>query len=87
MTRDKGPDEIFCSSCGEPIKKAAKICPECGVPNNKKTTSGVQKTSSNTSVSHDPSDYETTVGDNWYYALILPSALFCRRLLIQSLLG
>lgn len=33
MSREKGPDEIFCRSCGEPIKKKAEICPECGVPN------------------------------------------------------
>lgn len=26
-----GPDEEFCSSCGETVKKAAEICPECGV--------------------------------------------------------
>ncbi|EKR73825.1 TM2 domain-containing protein [Leptospira noguchii] len=27
----KGVDEIFCSSCGAVIKKAAEICPKCGV--------------------------------------------------------
>lgn len=27
----KGADEVFCSSCGEPIKKQAEICPHCGV--------------------------------------------------------
>jgi TM2 domain-containing membrane protein YozV len=26
-----GPDEQYCSSCGEIIKKEAEICPECGV--------------------------------------------------------
>ena len=26
-----GPDEQFCSSCGEVIKKQAEICPDCGV--------------------------------------------------------
>ena len=29
--RQKGPDEIFCSSCGEIIKRDAEICPKCGV--------------------------------------------------------
>lgn len=29
--QEKGPDEQFCSSCGEVIKKQAEICPECGV--------------------------------------------------------
>ncbi|OQM27461.1 hypothetical protein DV38_19280 [Leptospira interrogans] len=27
----KGMDEVFCSSCGSIIKKAAEICPKCGV--------------------------------------------------------
>ncbi|MDR0878050.1 MAG: TM2 domain-containing protein [Treponema sp.] len=27
----KGPDEVFCSSCGAMIKKEAEICPHCGV--------------------------------------------------------
>ena len=26
-----GADEQFCSSCGEVIKKAAEVCPKCGV--------------------------------------------------------
>lgn len=33
MAREKGHDEMFCRSCGQPIKKKAEICPECGVPN------------------------------------------------------
>jgi hypothetical protein len=31
--RTKGVDEVFCSSCGEPIKREAEICPHCGVRN------------------------------------------------------
>ena len=34
MTEDRrqlGPDEHFCSSCGEIIKKLAELCPKCGV--------------------------------------------------------
>lgn len=27
----KNPDEIFCESCGEAIKKMAEVCPHCGV--------------------------------------------------------
>jgi len=33
MGNGKGPDEVFCRSCGEPIKKKAAICPNCGVRN------------------------------------------------------
>jgi TM2 domain-containing membrane protein YozV/predicted RNA-binding Zn-ribbon protein involved in translation (DUF1610 family) len=29
--REKHSDEMFCSSCGEVIKKEAEICPKCGV--------------------------------------------------------
>lgn len=29
----RGPDEIFCESCGEAIKKMAEVCPHCGVRN------------------------------------------------------
>lgn len=25
-------DEVYCTSCGEPIKEKAAICPHCGVP-------------------------------------------------------
>jgi hypothetical protein len=30
-SEDAGPDENYCSSCGEIIKSKAEICPECGV--------------------------------------------------------
>lgn len=26
-----GPDEVFCTECGEVIKERAEVCPECGV--------------------------------------------------------
>lgn len=26
-----GPDEVYCWSCGVPVKSAAEICPTCGV--------------------------------------------------------
>lgn len=29
--REKGPEEMFCSECGEIIRKRAEICPKCGV--------------------------------------------------------
>mgnify|MGYP000927571088 FL=1 len=29
--REKGPDEVFCRSCGAIIKKEAEICVKCGV--------------------------------------------------------
>jgi TM2 domain-containing membrane protein YozV len=35
-----GPDEQYCSSCGEIIKKEAEICPHCGVRQKSATPSG-----------------------------------------------
>ena len=34
IQRQKGEDEIFCSSCGAAIKKEAVICSKCGVEQN-----------------------------------------------------
>ncbi len=45
MAEKPGSDEIYCSSCGEIIKKEAEICPECAVRNK----SGAQNSSSGTS--------------------------------------
>jgi len=61
MTKEKAPDEIFCQSCGEPIKEEAEICPECGVRNRAGQGGSY----------HDPEEYETTVSDSWYYAVII----------------
>lgn len=36
---EPAPDEMYCSSCGEVIKKDAEICPECGVRQNSKSSS------------------------------------------------
>lgn len=69
--RTKGPDEVFCRSCGEPIKKEAEICPECGVRNEKaSTSSSSQKQASGSSYQHDPSEYETTVSESWWYGIL-----------------
>lgn len=64
--RSKGADEIYCRSCGDVIKRAAEICPHCGVRNQEApTTSG---TASSTSV-HDPAQYDTTVSSSWYWGV------------------
>lgn len=71
-SRQKRPDEIYCRSCGEQIKKQAEICPHCGVRNTKADRSRSGKSSSS-KPAHDPSQYETTVGESWYYIVIIPS--------------
>lgn len=77
-SKEKAADEKFCTSCGEAIKKKAEICPNCGVANNKKSSSSVTKSTnqsatstsnSNDSSPHDPSNYETNVSDSWWYGV------------------
>lgn len=29
--KELGADEVYCTSCGEPIKSEAELCPHCGV--------------------------------------------------------
>lgn len=35
-----GPNEAYCTSCGEIIKEDAEICPNCGVRQNKNSSAG-----------------------------------------------
>lgn len=86
-----GPDEMFCTECGEAIKKAA-ICPECGVSNGAgqaQTTTGhpnPRKTARRQTVTdelftpdlrqHDPTGYTTTVAGKWHYAVGLSAVLW-----------
>lgn len=77
MAREIKADEIFCRSCGEPIKEKAEICPHCGVRNEKGSGSSSQGTASSTpSTSHDPSQYDTTVSDKWWYGVAGGTALW-----------
>lgn len=63
-------DEIYCTSCGEPIKKEAEICPNCGVKNKSKSSNSGKAT-----YSHDPSNYKTSVSGNWWHGIWI-STLF-----------
>lgn len=68
--KEKAADEIFCRTCGEPIKQKAEICPECGVRNENVSSSSSGTPSSTSSPTHDPSQYETTVSDTWWYGVV-----------------
>lgn len=65
---------MFCRSCGEPIKKEAEICPHCGVRNNDVKAS--QSTNSTTTTTHDPSQFDTTVSENWWYGVAAGTVLW-----------
>lgn len=67
--QSKAADEIFCRSCGEPIKEEAEICPHCGVRNERVDSSSSKRGSNPASTAHDPSKYETTVSDTWWYGV------------------
>jgi predicted RNA-binding Zn-ribbon protein involved in translation (DUF1610 family) len=58
MPRQKGADEVFCTSCGAAIKKEAEICPECGVRNENATKSR-------------PQPVDTTVSESWWYGVAI----------------
>lgn len=84
-SREKGADEIFCRSCGEPIKKEAEICPYCGVRNEKaSSTSQGSATSGPSSTVHDPSQYETTVSENWWYGVAIGTGLWILVLILAG---
>lgn len=71
MAREKAADEIFCRSCGVPIKMEAEICPNCGVRNQEAPTSTSSDTASAPSPSHDPSEYQTNVTGSWWYGVAI----------------
>jgi hypothetical protein len=64
--RSKGPDEVFCESCGEPIKEAAELCPHCGV---RPGTAGSGASSHGSA--HDPAQFETSVSDSWWVGVLV----------------
>lgn len=66
--RSKGPDEVFCESCGEPIKKAAELCPHCGV---RPGSAGGGASGHASTSAHDPSQYETSVSDSWWIGVLV----------------
>lgn len=67
MARTKSDDELFCASCGEAIKKAAEICPNCGVRN---------ETAGSTSSGYSSEPSETTVSETWWYGVAGATALW-----------
>lgn len=74
--RQKGPDEVYCRSCGEPIKEAAEIYPECGVRNAASSGRSTTQSSAQPAAQHDPSQYDTTVSDSWWYGVVASVALW-----------
>lgn len=87
--QQKGPDEIYCRSCGSAIKKEAEICPECGVKNNagaSRNNGSRQKTRQvSNKATHDPSQFDTTVSDSWYYGIVVGIALWLLLFLMSSI--
>lgn len=86
--RQKGPKEIFCTSCGESIKKQAEICPHCGVRNKNRTMSHTVKQESNGGQTlHDPSEYTTSVSETWWYGIVGGMASWIVVLLLSGVTG
>lgn len=70
--RTKQADEMFCRSCGKPIKMKAELCPHCGVRNERAGSSSSTRVTSPRSppTVHDPSQYDTTVSNSWWYGIV-----------------
>jgi len=77
--RSKGPDEVFCESCGEAIKKEAQLCPNCGVRNGKSGGSG------RSSGGHDPTNYQTSVSDSWWIGVLLGTIVWAALLVLSGM--
>lgn len=78
MPRSKAPDEVFCTSCGEPIKQQAEICPHCGVRNNHSTSP--QHPRRHPTPSEDP-----TTSPNWWYGVAGATTLWVILIVVVSL--
>lgn len=87
MSQTKASDEIFCRSCGEPIKKKAEICPECGVRNEAGTQASRETTTNTPSTGHDPSQYSTTVSETWWYGVAGGIVLWLLVFMLSSAMG
>jgi uncharacterized membrane protein len=86
MSRQKAQDEIFCRSCGDPIKKKAEICPHCGVEN-RYDGSGRQQQSNHSTVTHDPSQYSAAVSDKWHYAVAASVVMWVLAFVLPDVFG
>lgn len=85
--RDKSPDEVFCRSCGETIKKMAEICPNCGVENLAAPETNNSSGSTATAYEHDPSQYDTTVSETWWYGVAGGVGLWVLAFVLSNALG
>lgn len=87
MPREKGADEVFCRSCGEPIKREAEICLECGVRNVERDQADGGGSVNRPSTTHDPSNYTTTVSDTWWQGVAAGTGIWVLGVLVSSASG
>lgn len=72
-----GPDTTECTNCGHSIRVNASVCHQCGAENENRPGKSV-------SISHDPSNYETTVSDVWHYGVAACVGLWMVGFLLNS---
>ncbi len=70
MGRRKGPDEVFCRACGEPIKRAAELCPNCGVRNHEATSAPPSGSRTDAATPRPTSADGMVVSESWYVAVV-----------------
>ena len=80
MSKQKRADEVFCHSCGEAIKQASELCPECGVRNDNYSSVGGGAAGD----AHDPARYETSVSDTWWYGVAAGTGIWILLVLVSA---
>jgi hypothetical protein len=76
---------VFCRSCGRAIKAEAEVCPHCGVRNAAQSPQQQSTGTTQSKPAHDPSQYETTVSENWYYGIVAGAGIWMFSLLLAGL--
>ncbi|WP_280535403.1 zinc ribbon domain-containing protein [Halopenitus sp. POP-27] len=84
-------DEVYCTSCGEPIKREAELCPNCGVRNDAagggrrgsggaaggRPAGGATASAGTAASGTGPATTDgTTVSDTWWYGVAGATALW-----------
>ncbi|WP_348613190.1 hypothetical protein [Halobaculum rarum] len=83
MTKQKAADEVFCRSCGEPIKRASELCPNCGVRNDNYSSAG----GGSGDGGHDLTQHETSVSDTWWYGVAAGTGIWVLLVLASATNG
>lgn len=81
------PETTVCQSCGKPVKEISERCPHCGFQDQQTKPNDLLNSTSSKAEKHDPSQYETTVSDSWWYGIAGGTILWIFMFMISGSLG